>query len=73
VIGVTELEGVVRSRGVGWVIVWLGSHMTGVRSQSGVGVFEYLTPTPASLLVCIEPLLVLMPKNTYKYKIHKCE
>jgi hypothetical protein len=28
---------------VGWVIVWSGSHLTGVRSWSGVGVFEGLT------------------------------
>jgi hypothetical protein len=45
---VMELESVVRGCGVGWVIVWLGSHMTGVRNGSGVGVFEDLTWTEAA-------------------------
>jgi hypothetical protein len=40
VVGVKEFEGVVQRRGVGWMIVWLGSHVTGVRSRSGVGVLS---------------------------------
>jgi hypothetical protein len=36
VIGVTEFEGVVRGHGAGWMNVWLGSHVTRVRSWSGV-------------------------------------